>query len=112
MIECNLYGGWLVQINDLKEYNCLLRYGAKEFDYEWFWTDGKSVDGVWTHATDGTDVSFFAPRVSCGCTQCTNSDLGDAFIIHLGLSGIEYRGNYCDQPSTNDNWKFMCEAEI
>ena len=46
MGECELYGGWLVQINDLKEYNCLLRYGVKEFDHTWFWTDGKYVDGV------------------------------------------------------------------
>merc|ERR1719410_2187525 len=83
MGECELYGGWLVQINDLKEYNCLLRYGAKEIanEYLWFWTDGKSVDGVWTHGTDGTDMSFFAPRISCGCSHCTNSDSGDAFIV-------------------------------
>lgn len=47
MGECELYGGWLVQINDLKEYNCLLRYGSKEFEHEWFWTDAKNVDEVY-----------------------------------------------------------------
>ena len=111
MGECVLYGGWLAQINDLKEYNCLLRYGAKEFAHEWFWTDGKSVDEVWTHATDGTDMSFFAPRISCGCSHCTNSDQGDTFIFHLGASNPIYRGNYCDSPSSIA-WKFICEAEI
>ena len=111
MGECELYGGWLVQINELKEYNCLLRYGVKEFDHTWFWTDGKSVDGVWTHGTDGEDMSFFAPRVSCGCSQCTNSDLGDAFILCLGETHPEYRGNYCDNPSVNKHL-FICEAEI
>merc|ERR1711976_954529 len=46
MGECELYGGHLVKINDLKEYNCLLRHGYKEIEYDCFWTDGKSVDGV------------------------------------------------------------------
>ena len=111
MGECVLYGGWLVQINDLKEYNCLLRYGAKEFKHEWFWTDGKSVDEVWTHATDGTDVSFFPPRIGCGANI---SNKGDAFIFHLGGNSPETperRGNYCDEPSSYP-WKFICEAEI
>ena len=112
MGECVLYGGWLVQINDLKEYNCLLRYGAKEFKGDqWFWTDGKRLDGVWTHATDGTDVSFFAPRISCGCTHCTNSDQGDAFMFHLGDIPY-YIGNYCDAHSSSKLIEFICEAEI
>ena len=109
MGECELYGGWLVQINDLKEYNCLLRYGGKQFEHEWFWTDGKNVDQVWTHATDGTDISFSPPRIACGTNL--NSDGGDAFTLPLGSNIPNVRGNYCDEPSSNE-WKFICEAEI
>ena len=81
--------------------------------HTWYWTDDNDVDGtgVWTHAYDGTDVSFFAPRIRCGCTHCTNSDSGDAFILHLGADQAIYRGNYCDSPSST-GWKFICEAII
>jgi len=50
--ECELYGGWLVQINDRKEYNCLIAHGVKEDFNAWFWTDGNDMDntGVWRHA--------------------------------------------------------------
>ena len=108
MAECVLYGGWLLQINDLKEYNCLLRYGGRELEADgWFWTDGKSVHEVWTHAMDGTDVTFFPPRIGCGLDI---SHEGDAFLF-LGRKSPHNRGNYCDEPSSHA-WKFICEAEI
>ena len=97
MGECELYGGHLVQINDLKEYNCLLRHGCKRYQFH--------------QCTDGTDISFYAPRVGCGCANCMNSDKGDAFIFCIGKNHPEYRGNYCDQISSNE-WKFICEADI
>ena len=98
-----------MKINDLKEYNCLLRHGNKEFGNVWFWTDGKNVDGVWTHATDGTDMSFFPPRIACD--RSSNSNGGDAFLLHLGSNTPIVRGNYCDNPS-DEQWRFICEAEI
>ena len=99
-----------MQINNLKEYNCLLRYGFKEFDHEWFWTDVRRVDGVWSHATDGTDVSFFPPRIACG--ETSNSNKGDGFLFNLGDGKYpEVKGNYCDNPSGSP-WKFICEAII
>ena len=40
--ECQLYGGWLVDLRTRKEQNCLLRYaqaaGVTEY---WYWHDGK-----------------------------------------------------------------------
>ena len=71
-LECELYGGWLVQINDLKEYNCLMRHALKEEAVPyWYWTDGNDIadSGVWTHARDNTEVSFFPPRVMCVCNR-------------------------------------------
>ena len=67
--ECELYGGWLVQINNLKEFNCLMRYGQKEGLDNDYWTDGNDVEntGVWTHAYDNTEVTFFGRRIGCSC---------------------------------------------
>merc|ERR1712062_386517 len=100
--ECELYGGWLVQINELKEYNCLMRHGLKEETKEWYWTDGNDVanSGVWTHALDGTEVSFFPARVRCNCAagaDCSNE--GDAYLLNIS-DLLQYRGNYCDEPSS------------
>ena len=38
--ECRLYGGWFLDITDIAEYNCLLRYGNSQGFQNWFWTDG------------------------------------------------------------------------
>ena len=102
-----------MQINDLKEYNCLMRHGVKEGLNAWFWTDGNDVDktGAWTHAYDGSEVSFFAKDINCcegGDGSCHHG--GDAFLLCLACS-MKKRGNYCDEPS-NEAWNFICEAVI
>merc|ERR1719391_1108022 len=39
ILECQFYGGWLVDVKDQKEHNCLMRYGtSQEFD-DYYWTD-------------------------------------------------------------------------
>ena len=83
-LECELYGGWLVQINDLKEYNCLMRHGLKEETLAWYWTDGndRADFGVWTHAHDNSEVTFFSPKVRCLCSDknYSCSDSGISFV--------------------------------
>ena len=39
--ECNLYGGYLLHIDTLKEQNCLLDYGHIVNIAGWFWQDGE-----------------------------------------------------------------------
>ena len=39
-VECELYGGWLVDINSLEEQNCLLRHGNAQGYDTWYHTDG------------------------------------------------------------------------
>ena len=39
--ECQLYGGWLIDVTSLAEHNCLMRYGNSQGFENWFWTDGK-----------------------------------------------------------------------
>ena len=39
--ECQLYGGWLVDLRTRKEQNCLLRYAqAAGVPEGWYWHDG------------------------------------------------------------------------
>ena len=40
LAECELYGGWLVNIKDWREENCLVRYGVSQGLATWYWTDG------------------------------------------------------------------------
>ena len=103
-----------MQINDLKEYNCLMRHGVKEEADTWYWTDGNDVadSGVWTHARDNTEVSFFPPKVRCHCYdgQPSCGGNGNAFMLYIGAD-LQYRGNYCDQKSSSER-NFICEAQI
>ena len=39
-VECELYGGWLVDINSLQEHNCLLRHGNSQGYDTWYHIDG------------------------------------------------------------------------
>ena len=39
--ECQLYGGWLLDINSQREQNCLVRYAHSAGIAAWFWHDGK-----------------------------------------------------------------------
>ena len=77
-----------MQINDLEEYNCLLREGIKLGISGEYWTDGNDVNdaGIWTHALDGSAVSFFAPTMACNDRV---RDGGDALLLTFG--GDRYR---------------------
>ena len=112
-----------MQINGLKEFNCLMRYGQKEGLENEYWTDGNDVEntGVWTHAYDNSEVTFFGRRLGCSCqldnpqspqepvyVPCPNG--GDAF--RLTIRGDKHiRGNYCDKDSTMP-YLFICENII
>ena len=87
-----------------------MRHGQAEKTPAWYWTDGNDVEntGVWTHAYDNSDVTFFSPRLACGCTDRDCPGGGDAFMVHVGL---HYRGNYCDFNSNNVR-HFICENTI
>ena len=104
-----------MQINDLKEYNCLMRHAIKEEADAWYWTDGNDVanSGVWTHASDNTEVSFFPPKVRCACTdnQISCGGYGNAYLLYIG-SDLQYRGNYCDNNASSKQHNFICEAQI
>ena len=41
--ECELYGGWLVNIDNIGEHNCLLRHASAQNYASWYWTGGKNL---------------------------------------------------------------------
>lgn len=90
-----------------------MKHGLKEETKAWYWTDGNDVDGtgVWTHAHDGSEVSFFPARVSCDCGNSDGSCHGDAYMLNI-QDNLAYRGNYCDYPTTGTPRNFICEANI
>ena len=101
-----------MQINDLAEYNCLMRHGQKEETHEWYWTDGNDVENtaVWTHALDDREVTFFGLRMGCGCTDYVCTSGGDALMVLIG-GNKHHRGNYCDYDSSSLRL-FICENII
>ena len=108
------HGGWLVQINNMEEYNCIMRYGIGAGFNSGYWIDVNDVanTGVLTHAYDNSEVFFFPPRVRCACfdSQPSCSNGGDAYTLKI-VYDRQYRGNYCDQLSSS-GYKFICETDI
>ena len=69
--------------------------------------------GVWTHARDDSEVTWF-PRVqTCSGSHEQYSDGGDAFQIYIGCPRI-FNGAYCDRDHTYtyESSTFICEGII
>ena len=64
--------------------------------------------GVWTHALDNTDVTWFPSVRTCSANNEQYSVGGDALKIYIGCSRI-YNGAYCDPPSSEGTY-FICEG--
>ena len=124
--ECELYGGWLVNIESLAEQNCLMRYAQKNSLFNNFWTDGINLhimdfnwvvvliandietEGVFVHASTGKDLTWVNSKWFCGSE--VNSQGGDAFTWIVRSDG-RFNGNWCD-ADVNNGYKFICKAHI
>merc|ERR1712133_174358 len=93
--ECELYGGWLVNIESLAEQNSLMRYAQKNGLFNDYWTDGNDIEteGVFVHASTGEDLTWINSKWVCG--KDANSLGGDAFALAISSDG-RYNGNWCD----------------
>merc|ERR1712121_280246 len=65
-IECDLYGGWLVDIRDVHEQNCLMKHvktsdGVAQTRY-WTGANDFETDGVWMYSTKDEEVTFFGTK--------------------------------------------------
>merc|ERR1719481_409769 len=66
-VECELYGGWLVDIGSQEEQNCLIKFARSQELLTWWWHDGNELDeeGIYCHA-DGRYMTWFPPKWTRG----------------------------------------------
>ena len=135
--ECELSGGFLLNLKDISEQNCLLRYAQSQNLDSWYWTDGKASNikitilwiiefwahteetaGVFVHSFDHSEVDWFGPKWNCGCYgegidsqhRYTCNGGGDAYLLSFRRDRYS-TGAWCDYPSNNQE-HFICEGII
>merc|ERR1719342_19068 len=94
-VECDLYGGWIVDVKDVQEENCLMRHAMKTdglTDY-FYWTDATEGDGVWMHSSTGEEVAWFG-RKPFWCSSGSHSNGGNAMMIAFDKHR-NYNGRWC-----------------
>merc|ERR1719348_751845 len=113
--RCGLYNGWLVDIQDVHEQNCLMEYalttdGIGDIAY---WTDANDfeITGVWKHASSDTEVKFFGSKsITCYNEGKWGPGIGNAILFYTS-SNHPYSGIWCNTPSTSA-FHYICEAYI
>ena len=65
--------------------------------------------GVWTHAFDNAEVTWFSPKITCECDDFCSGG-GDAMRLDIS-SNPKWRGAWCDNSKTALN-NFICEGII
>merc|ERR1711936_418529 len=96
--ECQLYGGWLLNLNNLVEQNCLLKHAVTNEISGWFWHDGNGIEieGLWVHDLDGMDL-WMHTFWSCGSSnnyENAGRTNGDALLLGL-MSNPCCAGAWC-----------------
>jgi len=114
--ECRLHGGWLLDITDIAEYNCLIRYGNSQRLDAWFWTDAndQASNGVWVHASTNTELTWINPKWGCAWMNGNRADsgfLGGNVMIMNFSNDKRINGAWCDDSTTNA-WNYICKAPI
>merc|ERR1712179_701693 len=109
-LECELDGAFLLNLKDISEQNCLMRFAQTQQNIDhWYWTDAHFGDtvGVWVHAFDNSEVTWFSPKLNCGGGSQGSDDNhihtttsgGDAYLVSLRRSNRYLPGAWCDYPS-------------
>merc|ERR1712227_338504 len=112
--ECELYGGWLVDLKSRKEQNCILRYAQTAGVTEtWYWHDVNNVEtpGIFKHAKDDTEVEWMA---DWSCNKDSNLVFRGNEYVKLGIWFKTYpmvTGFWCDGSAT-ERQHYICESLI
>ena len=76
-----------------------------------FKVNDEEVEGVYVHAFDDRDVTWFSPKWGCGATSSDHSYFytngGDGFLLKVDSTHV-LNGAWCDSGKTP--WNFICEA--
>ena len=128
-----------MDIRSQAEANCLMRYGTSlDLGCRAYWTDGNNCQsyetkiilntkralylgndightGVWTHARDNTDVTWFSNVRTCSCDPEQTTEGGDVLVFYIGcrriMDGSYCNGAYCDRYYSVYQ-SFICEGLI
>merc|ERR1711915_209668 len=113
--QCASLGGWLVDIQDIHEQNCLTRHAYKTDGLtDIYWTDASDQDegneGVWMHTSTNTEVTWFGPKgITCYSAGDWAPMGGHALFIMFGHGSTN--GEFCDYDMTSELF-FICKALI
>jgi len=113
--HCQLFGGWLVDIQDVHEQNCLMRHAYKTdglTDYN-YWTDASDLeDGVWMHTSTNSEVTWFGTKgISCVPDGVWKPMGGHAIHVSFYKNRAELNGQFCDRDMTIET-HYICKALI
>ena len=75
--------------------------------------------GVWVHALDNSEVTWFSPKLNCGGGSQGSDDNhihtttggGDAYLLSLRRDDRYSAGAWCDYPSEEKEF-FICKGFI
>ena len=81
-------------INNMKEYNCIMRHGIGAGLNSGYWIDANDV----AKYCDNPERSDLLPIDSdiCNCVDSRCSNGGDTYTLKI-VDDCHYRGNYCDR---------------
>ena len=80
--------------------------------YELIFLAYTETRGVWAHAYDDSEVTWFSPKFTCECSGDGDMCLAGGNAIRLDItSNSHYTGAWCDRPNT-DKLHFICEGMI
>ena len=70
-----------------------------------------TVSGVWTHAKDDSDVTWFPRIQTCSANHEQYSGGGDILHFYIGCPRL-HNGAYCDSFATETHHRFICKGII
>merc|ERR1719481_390088 len=110
-VECELYGGWLVDIGSMEEYYCLIKFARAQQLFQWWWHDGNDIEeeGIYCHA-DGRYISWFPPKwMDDGRTLSFHGDAYDGLIFSTDTD--LYAGGWYERDMSLEH-NYVCESVI
>ena len=70
--------------------------------------------GVWSHSFDNSAVTWFPPKMSCGCDAAPCYNGGDALVMSISTRAKnegKVNGAWCDVTKTYKGF-YICEGVI
>merc|ERR1719347_389755 len=109
--ECQLYGGWLLDISSMEEQYCLMEFAQNFQLFHWWWHDGNDVEyeGVYVHA-DGSHLTWLSPKwVGDSKELGFIGDYNDALLFGTFR---DFRAGAWFEAVTSWSHNYICESLV